>query len=191
VTKEGVTMITPEYYMSTSSETQEGGEWVEDLPPIVDGYFLWTRERYDHEDESVTYSDPILSDHTSINIVNQAVTMVQQTDKELIVQTSRIGYIENYMTEQTDYLKWAPSTVYPDQYCVLVGSTANRYHTEVRADSFAVVDGQTDVMIASANGTYIRSGVLEVGSGEGSYAKIGRYKWLDEGDLGFSLIYEE
>ena len=50
---------TTEYYVSTSSTTQTGGNWSEATPTWTAGKYIWQRMKYTYTDNSVKYSTPV------------------------------------------------------------------------------------------------------------------------------------
>ena len=54
-----LTKTVPQYYVSTSSTTQTGGNWVETTPKWETGKYIWQRIKYTQGDGSITYSTPV------------------------------------------------------------------------------------------------------------------------------------
>lgn len=52
----GVTGVTPQYYLSTSSTALAGGSWSDSPQTFVDGRFYWTRQKITYTDTSIDYS---------------------------------------------------------------------------------------------------------------------------------------
>ena len=50
---------TTEYYVSTSSTSQTGGNWSEATPTWTAGKYIWQRMKYTYTDNSIKYSTPI------------------------------------------------------------------------------------------------------------------------------------
>ena len=51
----------PQWYLSTSKTAQAGGSWVEDMPPVTQGKYLWLRYKLTWENPSqTTYTTPTL-----------------------------------------------------------------------------------------------------------------------------------
>ena len=50
---------TTEYYVSTSSTTQTGGNWSEETPTWTAGKYIWQRMKYTYTDNSVKYSTAV------------------------------------------------------------------------------------------------------------------------------------
>lgn len=65
----GVRGIVEQYYLSTSSTAQSGGNWSEAQPAWVKGEYIWTRSKITWTDGSVTYTAPCLA--KAINGSNQ------------------------------------------------------------------------------------------------------------------------
>lgn len=57
----GASEVIEQYYLSTSSTTQEGGYWSSAQPTWVKGRYYWTRSRITWSDGSVTYTTPTLA----------------------------------------------------------------------------------------------------------------------------------
>lgn len=72
----GVASITPEYYLSTSKETQTGGSWTVTPPTWESGKYVWTRNKIVYKDpESIEYTKPICD--SSWEAVNELEVKVQ------------------------------------------------------------------------------------------------------------------
>ena len=55
----GVSKVDIQYYLSTSNETPEGGEWSTDAPAWESGKYLWTRTVITYTDGTSTQTDPV------------------------------------------------------------------------------------------------------------------------------------
>ena len=72
-TGQGVSSITPEYYLSTSKTTQTGGSWVTTPPTWVSGKYMWTRNKIVYKDPTSTvYTTPVYD--SSLETLNTEVT---------------------------------------------------------------------------------------------------------------------
>lgn len=91
-----VTGVCTEFYRSTSSETQEGGEWTTDPPEYLINTYLWTRVRVDYENPvSHTTSDPVLdSTWSAVSNLNSGLDDVN----------SAVGDINNSIADVSDEL---------------------------------------------------------------------------------------
>lgn len=65
----GVSGIVEQYYLSTSSTAQSGGNWSEAQPAWAKGKYIWTRSKITWTDGSATYTPPCLA--KAINGSNQ------------------------------------------------------------------------------------------------------------------------
>lgn len=57
----GAAEVIEQYYLSTSSTTQTGGQWQNSQPTWVKGRYYWTRSRIKWSDGTVTYTTPTLA----------------------------------------------------------------------------------------------------------------------------------
>lgn len=57
----GAAEVTEQYYLSTSSTEQTGGQWLNSQPAWVSGRYYWTRSRITWSDGTVTYTEPVLA----------------------------------------------------------------------------------------------------------------------------------
>lgn len=58
---QSLTNSTPQWYLSTSKTTQTGGSWVEEMPPVTQGKYLWLRYKLVWQNPtSTTYTTPTL-----------------------------------------------------------------------------------------------------------------------------------
>ena len=84
----GVSNIEEQYYLSTSSTTQTGGEWTTEQPRWVSGKYIWTRSRITWTDGVITTTDPVLA--KAINGANEtaksASNAVSTLDNSLDVE---------------------------------------------------------------------------------------------------------
>lgn len=94
----GITKVTPQYYLSTSKETQEGGEWTEEQPDIELDTYMWTRSQIDWTDGSTTWTTPVLA--TSLNTINEKVASLEITQGEIVgrVTTTESALASDYLT---------------------------------------------------------------------------------------------
>lgn len=75
----GVSKVTEQYYMSTSSTTQSGGYWSDAQQSWMSGRHYWTRSQIKWSDGSITYTTPTLaraltSANQSTNDLDKALT---------------------------------------------------------------------------------------------------------------------
>lgn len=57
----GAAEVIEQYYLSTSSTTQTGGQWQNSQPKWVKGRYYWTRSRITWSDGTITFTDPVLA----------------------------------------------------------------------------------------------------------------------------------
>ena len=57
----GAAEVIEQYYLSTSSTTQTGGQWQNSQPTWVRGRFYWTRSRITWSDGTITFTEPVLA----------------------------------------------------------------------------------------------------------------------------------
>ena len=78
----GVTSLSPEYYLSTSSTGLAGGSWSAEQQEWQQGHYYWTRQKVTWTDGTTSYTDPVLeaalnsanncalSQHSSGTVIN-------------------------------------------------------------------------------------------------------------------------
>ncbi|MGX8835330.1 hypothetical protein ACWG0P_14105 [Amedibacillus sp. YH-ame6] len=85
----GIVSITNEYYLSTSKEAQEGGEWTSTAPVWSSGKYIWTRTKSIFTDETISYTNPICD--TTWEAVNDLEDKVNdKIDKDISSSEQRI-----------------------------------------------------------------------------------------------------
>ena len=102
----GVNNIVEEYYLSTSKETQEGGEWVETPPTWEVGKYMWTRSRIEYSNGTVEYTTPICD--SSWEAANDVTTELQEIDKRIAkieVDSDSITSTVSHLTNKVDNLQ--------------------------------------------------------------------------------------
>lgn len=93
----GVSAITPQYYLSSSSTTQTGGSWVETCPAWSTGKYIWTRSKCDWTDGTTTYTTPVLDN--ALNGLGQRVVTVEQTAEAVETKVATLeGDVETQAT---------------------------------------------------------------------------------------------
>lgn len=103
----GISSITPEYYLSTSSSTQSGGSWSTTPPTWVNGKYIWTRSHIYWDDGTDTTTSPVLDNslnslgqniydcRTDIDINKEGIRQNTQYYQQLHNQVSKINsYIQ-------------------------------------------------------------------------------------------------
>lgn len=74
-TGKGISRVTPEYYLSTSNQTQTGGSWKTTQDPWISGRYYWTRDSINWNDGTTTTTTPVLA--TGLNNANSAASNAQ------------------------------------------------------------------------------------------------------------------
>ena len=77
-TGQSVVSITPQYYLSTSNSSRQGGSWSNEMPTWVSGRYLWTREEVKWENPTgTTFTTEILA--KALNSANETAATAQTT----------------------------------------------------------------------------------------------------------------
>lgn len=92
-TGKGLKAVTPQYYLSTSNTTQNGGSWSSSKPTWVTDRYYWTRDKMDWSDNTTTYSTPQLA--TDLNNLYSSMKTVTDTVK---TQGMDISALKNNIT---------------------------------------------------------------------------------------------
>lgn len=71
----GVSAVVPEYYLSTSDQTQAGGSWLTNQPTWESEKFIWTRSSVTWTNGSTTTTTPVLA--KALNSANQTASDAQ------------------------------------------------------------------------------------------------------------------
>ena len=74
-TGKGISRVTPEYYLSTSNQTQTGGSWKTTQDPWISGRYYWTRDSINWNDGTTTTTTPVLA--TGLNNANSTASNAQ------------------------------------------------------------------------------------------------------------------
>lgn len=89
-----ITGITEQYYLSTSKETQTGGEWLEQSKTWTVGAFMWTRSK-------VTYVNPIRTEYTEpVLAIDNIKEELKQTKTEMSNAIFKLDAVEKSITEE-------------------------------------------------------------------------------------------
>ena len=109
----GVSEIIEEYYLSTSSTEQIGGEWSVEQPAWVRGTYIWTHSVVTWTDGKVTTTTPVLAQaingananaESAIDLANEAITNANNLDANLN-QTGVFNRLTNNGETQGIYLE--------------------------------------------------------------------------------------
>ena len=82
----GISNIQEQYYLSTSSTTQKGGEWKNTQDKWTEGTYIWTRFKVDWSDGITTYTTPVLAN--ALNAANENAITAQHSLAEQAVLTA-------------------------------------------------------------------------------------------------------
>lgn len=74
-TGKGINSVTPQYYLSTSNQTQTGGSWKTTQDPWISGRYYWTRDSINWNDGTTTTTTPVLA--TGLNNANSSASNAQ------------------------------------------------------------------------------------------------------------------
>lgn len=106
----GIENVVEQYYLSSSDEEQVGGYWDDEQPLWASGFYYWVRTKITWEDESITYTEPVLAN--SINDINQKTDSIQ---KEVINQSEQIAQIKVNNDKITSTVSEIQTTVKENQ----------------------------------------------------------------------------
>lgn len=81
--------VKTQYYLSSSDESQTGGSWVDTIPSVTDGKYLWSRMALTHNDDSVTYTTPVLGEDATYQEIISNRSNITQTATDLTSEISR------------------------------------------------------------------------------------------------------
>lgn len=97
----GVASVTPEYYLSTSDETQEGGSWSTTQPEYSPNLFLWTRFRVTYTDGTSATTDPVLetswqaADDVRLELTQSFTSLIEQTETSIRTEVAEGYYLKS------------------------------------------------------------------------------------------------
>lgn len=116
----GVSEVTSQYYLSTSSTTCTGGSWGAAQPTWIRGHFIWTRDVVKWTNGTTTYTTPQLA---------SAINKANETASDLALNMKWVGGTTGLLIGHTTD-----------------GSTFNTVHTRIDGSSFAVLDSSGKVL---------------------------------------------
>lgn len=117
----GVSAVTEQYYLSTSSTAQTGGSWSEAQPAWSKGKYIWTRSKIAWTDGSTTYTAPCLA--KAINGSNQMagsaiaarVKLYAKNQSDSVppinAQNPELGWSEDLPQWSNGYFVWSMERV--------------------------------------------------------------------------------
>lgn len=139
---------TPQWYKSTSSTTQTGGEWTGTMPVAEKGYWYWLRFKLDFENPTETkYTAPTMEQvYTKTTSLEQSLDGFKQTVSNTYATNDSLGTIRNDVSrvEQTaNKIGWFISgtssssmTLTPDALTVIAN--------QLKVTGDMIVDGAID-----------------------------------------------
>ena len=139
---------TPQWYKSTSSTTQTGGEWTGTMPVAEKGYWYWLRFKLDFENPTETkYTTPTLEQvYTKTTSLEQSLDGFKTTVSNTYATNDSLGTIRNDVSrvEQTaNKIGWFISgtssssmTLTPDALTVIAN--------QLKVTGDMIVDGAID-----------------------------------------------
>lgn len=89
----GVSSITEQYYLSTSSSTQSGGAWATSPAAYVTGRFYWTRSITTYTDNTAVISEPVLA--RGLNSANKTAADALGAVDDLSTQDAIFNLLTN------------------------------------------------------------------------------------------------
>ena len=116
----GVSEVTPQYYLSTSSTSCTGGSWGAAQPTWIRGHYIWTRDVVKWTNGTTTYTTPQLA---------SAINKANETAADLALNMKWVGGTTGLLIGHTTD-----------------GSTFNTVHTRIDGDSFDVLYGSGNVL---------------------------------------------
>lgn len=78
-TGKGLVSVVDEWYLSTSSTSQAGGSWSTTMPTVPKDRFLWHRQRMTWSDNTVTYTNPTVSQWVTSTDFKQTTDSIKLT----------------------------------------------------------------------------------------------------------------
>lgn len=139
---------TPQWYKSTSSTTQTGGEWTGTMPVAEKGYWYWLRFKLDFENPTETkYTAPTMEQvYTKTTSLEQSLDGFKQTVSNTYATNDDLGTIRNDVSrvEQTaNKIGWfisgssSSSMTLTDEMLAVITK-------QVKVDGDMLVDGAID-----------------------------------------------
>ncbi len=139
---------TPQWYKSTSSTTQTGGEWTETMPAAEKGYWYWLRFKLDFENPTETkYTTPTLEQvYTKTTSLEQSLDGFKTTVSNTYATNDSLGTVRNDVSkvEQTaNKIGWLISGT-SSSSMTLTQDALNIIAEQVKVTGDMIVDGAID-----------------------------------------------
>lgn len=101
----GAAEVIEQYYLSTSSTTQTGGQWQNSQPTWVKGRYYWTRSRITWSDGTITFTEPVLA--SALTSGNQSTDDLDEnlTQQEVFNRLTNNGQTQGiYLSNKRLYI---------------------------------------------------------------------------------------
>ena len=164
----GVSAVVEQYYLSTSSSAQAGGQWSTAQPAWASGKYIWTRSHITWTDGTTTDTDPVLAQ--AINGANEAVATLDSA----LDQQGVFNRLTNNGQTQGIYL--SNGKVYINASYISSGALSASLITTGSMSAARITSGTmsanrisggsisaSDVAITNLNASNITTGSLTVG----------------------------
>lgn len=146
----GVSSVTEQYYLSTSSSTQSGGAWATSPAAYVTGRFYWTRSITTYTDNTAVISEPVLA--RGLNSANKTAADALGAVNDLSTQEAIFNLLTNNGALQGLYM--SNSQLYINGTYMKIGkiSSANGRvyfdldNNELRCDKLVSTDSTNNVI---------------------------------------------
>lgn len=167
----GVSKVTEQYYMSTSSTTQSGGYWSDAQQSWMSGRHYWTRSQIKWSDGSITYTTPTLA---------RALTSANQSTNDLdkaLTQREVFNRLTNNGQTQGIYL--SGNKLYINGEYIRAGTiSTDRIETSRSSNTYVDVgqtsDGYTGASFYTRGNNYLNiASVHAVDSPQGAINGVG------------------
>ena len=172
---------TPQWYKSTSSTTQTGGEWTGTMPVAEKGYWYWLRFKLDFENPTETkYTAPTMEQvYTKTTSLEQSLDGFKQTVSNTYATNDDLGTIRNDVSkvEQTANSLTAKFTDGFDMGIiqqnasgikVLHTSIDDNSYTHMSPTGFYLKCKGTDIFKLESDGITMLGGILSNGTIQGA-----------------------
>lgn len=164
-TGKGISRVTPEYYLSTSNQTQTGGSWKTTQDPWISGRYYWTRDSINWNDGTTTTTTPVLA--TGLNNANSAASNAQTIANQTV---SKFQWIVKSGTSATNFTltdrtaQLVAENINLNGLVTLTGldsSTQNK----INLPNDTITEWSSDTIdenVTIINGGYIRVGTIDL-----------------------------